>query len=109
VADTAIATEIFKSLDVALHLSAKVTLDRVIVLDRLSKRPDLTFSQILNLGGSLDARLLDDVLSSRLSDPVNIGQGYVNAFISRKVDTCYTCHNQAPSSEFDSTPNGERT
>ncbi len=64
VTDTAVAVDLDKSLDVHRDLTAKVTFNRVVVFDFVTKLCDLVLGEILRAGIGIDAGICKDVLRS---------------------------------------------
>src|SRR5688500_13474141 len=48
-AKASVGAEIHQALDALLHLSARVTLDLDVALDRLADRPDIGFTELVDL------------------------------------------------------------
>jgi len=83
-------------LDISLDLPTQIALDRVILIDDLSNRPNLSLGQILDVRRTVDSRTLDDLFSSGIPDTVDVGQCDLDAFFPRKIDACYPCHDLTP-------------
>jgi hypothetical protein len=88
---TAIRTDLLKTLDVLGALPSKVSLD-LAGLDCLAEFHGLVLGQILDLGVGIYADLLQDRSGGRISDSVYIGEADHDALVQGKVYSCDPCH-----------------
>ena len=93
----AVATDFLQALDVHLHLMAKLTLDTVLLLDRLAELVRVLGGKILRprIGAHVETR--QDLPARRKTDAVDIGKRYLYAFLIWKVDTGDSYHSELAS------------
>ena len=82
-----------QALDVQSNVAAQVALnDDVSLIDVVT---DLSFffqSQVLDAGIGVDASCFQDLVSSGLTDTVNVGETHLNALLAGQVNAGNTCH-----------------
>ena len=79
--DSAVATDIHKTLDVHLDGRAELSLDSVLRGDFCTDGSNLSIVPVTNLEGSVDSALLENLLRRRAADSEDIGETYLSAFI----------------------------
>ena len=92
----AVRPDLDEALDVQRHLATEVALDLVRAVDDLAEPVDLVFREVPNARVRVDVRLLEDLLAGRQPDPVDVGEGDLDALLARDVDARNTCHRVSP-------------
>ena len=88
--DTAVAVDLYESLDVKRNVSAQVTLNCVVLFDLISELCDLFVGKILGTCIGIDACLCKNVICACLAYTVNVGKSDLNTLLIRNINTCYT-------------------
>merc|ERR1712230_33545 len=91
VTDTTVTTEIHQTFDAHLHLTAQVTFNGELTYFA-TNNIKLIFAQVTDDGVLSDARSGTDLLSSSLTNAIDIGQRDDCMFVVRNVDTGNTGH-----------------
>jgi hypothetical protein len=87
-----ITTDVHEPLDVHGDFLAEITFDPTLLVDHLTDRTDLFLVQVLHTDFGRDARLLQDDLGAGMTDPVDMGESDIDAFLTRQIDACNSCH-----------------
>ena len=87
-----VAPDIHKTLDVHGGLGAKGTLYLVLPFDLFSEEVDFLIVQILGPATRIHSTGIQNLFGPSPPDPIDIGQGYLNPFASRQINTRNTCH-----------------
>ena len=85
--DTAVAVYFYETLNVHRGLAAKLTFNRIVVLDFVTKLSDIVVGKVLCAGVRIDAGSRKDLLRTRKADAVNIGQRYLDSLLIRNLNT----------------------
>src|SRR5437764_7518043 len=96
VAETAVTADLHEALDVLRALAAKVTLDGEVPVDGLAELDHLVIGEVLDVGVGADAGLGQRVPGERRTDPVDVGETYLDPLVERNIDACDTRHTAAP-------------
>src|SRR6056297_2810390 len=91
VTQTTVATEVHQTLDVHLHLAAKIALDGEIGVDMLADLEHLGIGQLVHATRLVDADGIAYLASGGLANSGDIGQRDGNALGGGDVDPCDTC------------------
>ena len=91
--DSAIASDIHKTLDVQLDGGTELTLDSVLAADDLTDCSNLLIVPVAALYTIIDAALVKNLLGRAATDTEDIGQTYLSSFVVRSIYTGYSCHN----------------
>jgi len=84
VADTSIAFNTLKALEIHTDLAAKIAFDDVFaILNRVDDLRQLLFAQIFRANGGVNVRLGQNVFRVAGADAVNVTQGDVDALVWR--------------------------
>jgi hypothetical protein len=87
-ANTTVAVDCLKALEILLQFAAKVALDRVLVLgDDLDDPVQLLIRQRLGADVRADLSLLEDELGPGGPDAVNVREGGFNPLVTGNIDT----------------------
>jgi len=93
---TAVRTKVHETLDAHGDFATKITFDLKVSFHHIANPTDLLFVEIVRLGRSRNSGLIDDRFRGVAPDPIDIGQGNIDALTARKVNTCKTCHRETP-------------
>src|SRR5690242_268649 len=91
-ADSAVRLNFNEAADIHLNLLAEIAFDAAFLFDDLADVIDFILGQIANFLGMVDVGLRRDLAGALLPDAVDGGQADPQAFLGRKVDSCYACH-----------------
>ena len=89
---TAIASDLHKSSDVAVNFSSEISLDLVVAVQNLAEMCNLGLGKIPNFLSGVNTRLLYELVDIVLTNAVQHGQGVNNCLVTWEVDTCNSCH-----------------
>jgi hypothetical protein len=92
VAEAAIAADFHEALDVEVYLAAQVTLDGILAVDELPESAHLLFRELSDASSRIDVSAADDLLTPRVTDAVDVGQGDHDRLVSRYVDARDSSH-----------------
>jgi hypothetical protein len=87
-----IAPNVHETLDVHGHLGAESTLDLESALDLLPEEVDLFVAQVLGPTTGIHPTGTQNLPGPSVPDPVDIGQGHLDALTPGKINTRNTCH-----------------
>src|SRR5262252_6703216 len=90
--ESAIGADFDEPLDVHRNFLAQIAFDQAFGLDDRTNVVDLFFAEILNLLHRVNLGFIENTRSSRMPDPVDVGQRYVDMFLAGKIHACNTCH-----------------
>src|ERR1700682_718570 len=90
--DSAIRLDFDQPADIHLDLFAEIAFHTTFLFNFLAQTIGLVFREIANLFCIIDARFFGELPRARLPDAVDRGQTNPQAFLRRKIDTCYACH-----------------
>jgi len=96
VTNTAVAADIFESLDVHGDFLAEISFDSAKLLDNLSDPLDFILGKILNLNALVNAGRFQNLSRSGTANAVNIGQRDFDPFIGGQFNTGDTSHRIPP-------------
>ena len=86
--DPAIRIDRLQTFQIALHFPAQIALDRdLVVCDGVNDFVQLLRRKILRPQVRIDIRLLENALGRAQADPINVGQGRLDAFIGRNFNS----------------------
>ena len=91
-ADTPVATDIHKTLDVHLYFGTEFTFYLEVVGDLLADQGKFVIVPFADFLVFADTCLCEDFLSSALADAVDVGQSDDPSLVFRQVYPCYSCH-----------------
>src|ERR1700730_19305564 len=91
-AEAAIAAEIRQSFDRLLYLAPQVNFDLEIRIDDLADFYLIIGGQIVGLDSRIDVSLGENLVRRGAPNAIDIGERDFNAFVSRQLDTGYSCH-----------------
>src|SRR4051812_30694100 len=97
VAATLVAADLDLATDVGLDLTAEVTLDLVLRLDRVAELDELGVTQLVDPQVGADAGVGEELLGGGAADAVDVGERDLDALVAREVDTNEACHVGLPS------------
>src|SRR5206468_4198355 len=92
VTETAVRTEVHQTLDVLLHLAARITFDLDRGVDRVANVLHVRFAQLVDLAVFGDLRELAQLTSGRVANPVNVRQGVDDGLTAGEIDTSNARH-----------------
>src|SRR5581483_8386500 len=92
VAESAIGADFDEPLDVHRNFLAQIAFHQAFAFDDLPNAVDFVFAQVLDLLHGVHASLVKDAGRPRIADSVDIRQPDIRALLTRKIDTCNTCH-----------------
>lgn len=87
-----VTADLLQALDILLHLMAQLALDMVFLFHGLAQLIRHSLDQVLRTDIAIDTELIQDFLTRRPTDTVNIRQGNLDALVIRDVDTCDSYH-----------------
>jgi hypothetical protein len=90
--ETLVRTDFDLALDVLCDLAPQITFDGQIGVDVLTDLDDLTVGEIANLGAPIDIEIIENMVSSRVTDTKDVGKTDFNTFVSGKVGSGNTSH-----------------
>ena len=94
---SAVALDLFQPLDVQVHISPQISLDRILV-DLLTKRGQVLLCQVLGADGSVDAGISQDGLGGRVSNSEDVLQRVLDRLGVRDLNSSDTSvHDLQPS------------
>ena len=73
-ADSLVAADFLFSRDVLRDIAAQITFDGVVLINEISDTNDFLVSEIADAGCSTDIECFTDVVGSRATDSVDIGE-----------------------------------
>ena len=88
---TAIRADFNQPLDIQGYFAAKVTFNLVTSIDDFAQPVDLLFGQVADTSVRVDVRLSEDLLARWQPNPIDIGEGDLNALLARNVYACDAC------------------
>src|SRR5262245_9809479 len=91
-AHAAVASDFHQPFDVHRDLFAQIAFDAALFLDHAADLPHIVLGEILHADVGAYAGILEDVVRADASDPVDVGQPYLDTLRSREVDACYSSH-----------------
>jgi hypothetical protein len=92
VAQSPIATDIHQALDIQGHLLSQLPFNLIISLDHLLNPRHLILGKISNAHLRMNIALVQDLISSGFSDPVDTSKGNPSNLILRQVYTSNSNH-----------------
>src|SRR5699024_5086701 len=100
VTETAVGTDLDKTLDVECYIAAKIAYDCVGTLDCLTKRCDLLLCEVTHSKIRIYTCLFKYIVGKLSSDYVDISKSDFTSFFTRNIYTCYTSHSTSGTSCF---------
>src|SRR5262245_42098592 len=93
VPDAAVGLDALEPLQVHTDFAAQVAFDHVLsFLDGVNDLGELLFGEILRADARLDVCAFEDHHRVGRSDPVNVSERDINAFVPRNLNTNNACH-----------------
>src|SRR3954470_15726601 len=85
--EAAVGTEVHQTLDVLLHLAARVAFDFDRAVDRVANVLHVRFAQLVDLAVFRHLRQLTQLASGRVADAVNVREGVDDGLTAGEIDT----------------------
>jgi hypothetical protein len=79
-------------LDIQGHVTPKITLDLVSLIEDLTDLHHILVREIVALQVQGDSGLFKDLSRGTPADSINVGERDFHPFASREIDSCNTCH-----------------
>ena len=90
-ANAAVTAEVHETLDVHRRLAAQIAFDGELA-DLFAQAIQLAISEFLDLGRTLDADRVANLLCTGAANAVDRGQSDLCVLVIRNVNACYTSH-----------------
>jgi hypothetical protein len=90
--NTAIGTEVHQPLNRLLHVASEIAFDLVILIDNLTNPYLFVGGQVVALPIQRYIGLLEDPMSHRTADTVNVGKRDFHALVPGQFDSGYSGH-----------------
>src|SRR5262249_7172467 len=87
-----VGTEVHQAFDVERHLAPQVALDLVALVENRANSRDLVVRHGVRLLVSIDVRLGEYLTRRVPAHAVDVGERDLHALVSRKIDSCDSCH-----------------
>ena len=87
-----VAIDFDQPTDVLAHFTAKVSLDRVLLVDEFADADHLLVGQLARFGVGVDPRRREDLVRTREPDPKYVRESDLDALVVRNVDAGNSCH-----------------
>ncbi len=94
-----VATDLHLAADIGGHLSAQITLDLEVSFYVVTKLDQLLVAELVDAHVGADPGGVEKLVSAGFADTEYVGQGDLDALVTREIDTNESCH-QAVSLSF---------
>lgn len=94
--NTSVGSYFHQAANIQRNLTPQVTFHTEITLYRFPKLVDLAIGKIADSRGGVYSCCFQNLPAAGESDPENVRKTILNSFVTRQIDSCYSCQVYTP-------------